>query len=312
MTRVEKPTLAVPDVEAFLAERHGGTVSDVEALEGGFWSSAFAYRFADRQLVARFGSIRSGYDADLAAMAYGGPDLPVPEVLEVGDAFGASYAISVRHHGRFLEDVREDEADTAGPAIVRLLGALKGVPPAPAESWHQRLRNGLVDDEATVNGGWREALRAHPEAERVFLACESRIGALLDACPERRDLIHNDLVHRNVLIAEDASRVNAVFSWKCAGRGDFLYDVAWCTFWGGSFHPGIAVADVFGRVVRAPWAAAHLDDAAVRHHCYELHVGATHLGWNAWIGDDDSLAVVARHTAAILEREPVRLPRPSG
>lgn len=312
MTRVEKPTLSVAEVEAFLAERHGVVVSDVVALEGGFWSSAFSYRADGRDLVARFGSIRSGYEADRDAMAYAGPDLPVPDVLEVGDAFGASFAISVRHHGRFLEDVRADEADVAGPAIVRLLAALKGVPPAPAESWRQRLRNGLVDDDATTNGGWREALRAHPEAERVFRETEARITSLLDRCPERRDLIHSDLVHRNVLIADDASRINAVFSWKCAGRGDFLFDVAWCTFWGGSFHPGIAAADLLARVVRAPWAAGDLEDAAVRHHCYELHVGATHLGWNAWIGDDEALATVTRHTGGLLEHGPVRLSQPNG
>ena len=48
-----------------------------------------------------------------------------------------------------------------------------------------------------------------------------------------------------MLVSDDAARVTAVFSWKCAQRGDALYDVAWCTFWGDTFHPGIAALDAF-------------------------------------------------------------------
>ncbi|MDQ1461988.1 MAG: hypothetical protein QOI08_3472, partial [Actinomycetota bacterium] len=40
-----------------------------------------------------------------AAMRFAGPDLPVPRVLEIGDAFDGSYAISERHFGVFLEEL---------------------------------------------------------------------------------------------------------------------------------------------------------------------------------------------------------------
>lgn len=130
------------------------------------------------------------------------------------------------------------------------------------------------------------------------------MGELREACPERRDVVHGDLLHRNVLVLEDASRVNAVFSWKCSVRGDFLFDTAWCTFWG-HLHPGIAAADVWGRVMTSEWANADpsgLVDARVRHHCYELQMGASHLGWLAWTGDDVGLRALADHTAMLLER----------
>jgi hypothetical protein len=99
-----------------------------------------------------------------------------------------------------------------------------------------------------------------------------------------------------------------VFSWKCSVRGDFLYDVAWCTFWG-AWHPGIAAIDVWGRLLEAPPAAGDdgaLTDAATRHHCYELQIGATHLGWYAWTGDREGLRAVADHTSHLLERGPLR------
>lgn len=302
------------EVEAFLTARHGGEpITDLEALSGGFWSSAFGYRSADgHDLVVRFGQLRDGFEADRSAMAYAGPDLPVPEVLEIGEAFDGAYAISVRASGRFLEDVTPDEADVAGPTIVRLLGALHAVPAdeavaaAPPDAWRRFLLDGLVDDPARTVHGWRDRLAADPALDRLFRACESRVLELSDACPERRDVVHGDLLHGNVLVTDDASKVNAVFSWKCSVRGDFLFDTAWCTFWS-HIHPGIAAADVLGRVTRSDWATADpadLDDAAVRHHCYELQIGASHLGWLTWTGDDAGLRALADHLAAILERGP--------
>jgi aminoglycoside phosphotransferase (APT) family kinase protein len=307
------------DVAAFLADLHGGPVRGLEPLAGGFWSSAFAYEVDGRELVLRLGSIRQGFEMDRAARAFNGPGLPVPEVLDVGDAFGGAYAVSVRHHGRFLQEVAPEEADVLGPTLAGLLAALRRVQAPLGASvawfdpdtasrdvtWRQWVADRLVDDPGHVVSGWRPKIAADPELDQLFTSCEGRIGELLDACPERRDLVHGDLLYSNVLLTEDASAVNGVFSWKCSVRGDFLYDVALCTFWG-PWHPGIAATDIFTRVVTSPdLSEADRADAALRHHCYELQIGAHHLGWNVWRGDDGILADVAAHTAMILERGPL-------
>jgi hypothetical protein len=89
-----------------------------------------------------------------------------------------------------------------------------------------------------------------------------------------------------VLVSPDAVRVEAALSWKCSARGDVLFDAAWCSFWA-PFHPGIAAADPQSGLLRAPAVRAEpgaLLGAAARRHCYELHIGFTHLGWNIWIG----------------------------
>jgi aminoglycoside phosphotransferase (APT) family kinase protein len=296
------------EVGRFLAALHGDAVDDLEQLHGGFWSAAYGYRVGDRALVLRIGQHRSWFEMDRDAMAYNAPGSPVPEVLEIGDAFGGAYAISVRHYGRFLETVAQDEADVVGPTIVRLLTALKAAPSAatPA-SWRDWLMRGLVDHPDQPQSGWRAKIASDRSLDSLFRMCGSRVEELSASCPERRDLVHGDLLHSNVLINDDASRVNAVFSWKCSTRGDFLYDVAWCTFWS-SFHPGIAAADVFHRVVDDASIAADpgaLDGAAERHHCYELHIGASHLGWNLWVGDEQALRAVAARTSEILARGPV-------
>ena len=132
---------------------------------------------------------------------------------------------------------------------------------------------------------------------------------LLDACPERRDLVHGDLLHGNVLVSAEADRVEAVFSWKCSVRGDFLFDAAWCSFWA-PWHEGVAAADPLAGLLAAPVLSADPGaflDAGARHHCYELDIGFTHLGWNIWTGNQAELSATTRRLAEILERGPLPL-----
>ena len=174
--------------------------------------------------MVRFGDVPEGCEMDRMAMTFAGPDLPVPEVLEVGQGLGRGYAVSVRHRGRFLETITPGEAVAAGPAIDRVLAGLRAVPAqsgVPAawyppgglahdSTWRGWLTAGLLDDPRNRVSGWRRILAADPNLDSLFRACEQRIGELVDACPERRDLVHGDLLNRNVLIAEDLSEVTAV------------------------------------------------------------------------------------------------------
>ena len=312
-----KPQLRLQEVQAFLQAHHRAPVRDLEALRGGYWSAAYSYRLDERDLVVRFGASREGYDMDQAAMPFGRPDLPVPEVLDVGEALGGAFAISVRHHGRFLEDVRPGEAETVGPAIGRMLAALRAntappdsapdwfgsVDPSPA-TWRQWLEWNLIDPPTWPNHGWRARLAEHADADRLFRACEDRLAALRDAWPERRDLVHSDLLHQNVLLNEAGDEVTAVFSWKLSVFGDFLWDVAWCSLWA-PWHPGVAALDLLDRTLASPdLTPADLVDAEVRHTAYMLQIGAQHLGWNAWRGDEAILRDVMARTEQVLESIP--------
>jgi len=303
----------------FLAGKYGA-VGELRLLEGGAWSSAYSFWHAGRALVIRFGPGKDWFEADRAAVSFSSPELPVPEVLEIGGAFDGAYAVSVRHYGTYLEDVRPDQSDVAGPMLASLLGALFNVPKSPdlPVRWHERpprsgaswrtwLYDRLVDDPAQPVHGWRATLSAHSDLDRIFRAGEARVRDLVEACPERRDLVHGDLLHANVLVSEDARRPNAVFSWKLSARGDFLYDLAWCTFctiW----YPGIAALDLWHLIHQEPSIkndARALVDAPIRHHCYELVIGLGALAWNSWTGDEYVLQQAAAHLTEVLERGPL-------
>jgi aminoglycoside phosphotransferase (APT) family kinase protein len=307
------------EVEAFLSTYHHAPVTELELLSGGFWSSAYGYRVGGRELVARFGQLREGFEMDRAAMAFDRPGLPVPQVLDVGQAFGGAYAISARHRGRFLEDIDGADAERAAEPVGRLLTALRaaGAPPDTPCAWHppgadpsvrtwrRWLLDGLVDDPARTVSGWRSKLALDPAVDLLFERGAARVRDLVESCPERRDLVHGDLLHGNVLLAHDLRAVTGVFSWKCSVFGDFLFDVAWCTFWS-AWHPGVAALDLWALTQAAKdVSATDRADAEWRHHCYELHIGCTHLGWNAWTDNTGALHAVARHLEHVLERGPL-------
>jgi aminoglycoside phosphotransferase (APT) family kinase protein len=304
-----RPDVPLADVEAFLLAKYGESIGSVTELPGGFWSAAYAYRVGGQDLVLRLGTIPEGFERDRAAMAFSSPDLPVPSVLEIGQAFGVGYAVSVRHFGRFLEDVGVDERDRSGPMLGRLLAALRRLDERPdlsvsgqpgdvarGDTWREHVLDKLVDDGTGRAAGWRAAMGDDRELERLFLACVSRIHDLLDACPERRNVVHGDLLYKNVLVSEDAAAVTGVYSWKRSVRGDFLYDTAYCTFFS-AWYPGVGAAD--------PWMVSRR-----RHHCYELTIGASHLG--AYLGTDDheNLRIARDRLDEILQRGPLRVTSP--
>ena len=301
------------EAAGFLAERYAGQARDVAELGAGDWSRAFSFRLDGRDLVARFGQHGEDFARDQQAMALSGPDLPVPPVLETGSALGGAYAVSERRFGVFLETLDADRWRRLLPALLRGLDTLRdaqalaagepagGAAPARAGGWREQLRAGLEDHPGQRVSGWRATLAGSVELDSLFTAGEHAVSGLLDGCPEIRHVLHRDLLNRNVLVAGDGSRLTAVFDWGCYGVGDFLYEVAWFTFWA-PWHAGLAAIDFRSAVLRH-YRATGLDVPRFdeRLRCYELHVGLTHLAYCAFTGDPGRhLPSIARRTREIL------------
>ena len=307
-TVVQAPAIDLDMATDFLATRFGAKASDVEPVAQGDWSRAFAFRSAGADRIVRFASVVDDFQRDRAAARYASPDLPIPAVLEIGEAFDGYYAISVRGFGEFLEDLDADAFARAVPAVLRMLDALRAVEldayagagawhgdgPAERASWRAHLLGVADDHPDSRTHGWRERLATRADDEAAFVDAFARMEPLVDACPELRHLIHSDLLHGNVLVADD--RVAAVFDWQCALAGDFLYDVAWLTFWSAWF-PSLAALDLRDAVM-----AHHHDiglavpDFDARLRCYEIHTGLATMSYQAFISDWTDLSWTAQRT----------------
>lgn len=289
--------VGIEQAAAFLRARFApAPVGELEPLGGGAWSRAYGFRAGGQDLVARFGRWREDYEADQRAMAWSGPDLPVPRLLEIGDAFGGAYALSERHHGRFLEDLDGEALDRLLPALLRMFDALRALPaPALAEgepAWREFLVRSLEDVPGERVSGWRAHLAADPGLDALWTAGVAALDGLLPACPELRHVLHLDLLHGNVLVADDG-RLEAVYDWGCTTVGDFAYELAWFSFWSPAY-PGLAAVDVAGAALaHLRTTDADLDRIDERLRAYEIHIGLTHLAYHAFSGEPEALREVA-------------------
>lgn len=305
MSDPDEGAVGIEQATAFLRARFGpAAVGELEPLGGGAWSRAYGFTTGGQELVARFGRWREDYEADRRAMAWAGPDLPVPRVLEVGDALGGAYALSERHHGRFLETLDADELERLVPALVRMFDALRAQPsPAPADgepTWREFLIRSLDDVPGGRVSGWRARLAADADLDTLWTAGATALEGLLPACPQLRHVLHLDLLHGNVLVDPDARRLEAVYDWGCTTVGDFAYELAWFRFWSPA-HEGLAAVDVAGVALEHLGTTdADLDRIADRLRAYEIHIGLAHLAYHAFSDEPEALRWVAERMRLLL------------
>jgi aminoglycoside phosphotransferase (APT) family kinase protein len=297
---------------SFLVAHYGGAALDVILLGEGAWSRAFGFRANGHDLVARFGAYREDFEKDQYAFKFAGPDLPVPMVIEVGQAFDGAFAISERCFGSFLELLDFEPLCRLLPSLLRLFDAMREFPvdqavsvrwpPNPRQhlTWHEWLASSVVDEGNPRVGGWRGDLAKIVELDELFDRGVDVLHSLVEYCPSELHLIHGDLLNRNVLVNDDALRLEAVFDWGCSMYGDFLYDIAWFTFWA-PWYPGVAALDV-RTLVQTHFREIELDvpNFTKRLACYELQIGLTHLAYNTLIKSPDARLEVAQRTEQVL------------
>ena len=298
--------------EAFLVERFGDGVEMGDDLPQGEWSRAYAFRHRGRDLVVRFNPDRHAFDVDLLALRFASARLPIPAVLEVGEADGGHYAISERAYGDFLEDLPRQRMQAAVPSLLETLDALRTADTSASTGFGPWDLNGngrnrswpefLLDVDAgtpdAFRSTWRKELARSDPAERTFWDGMRELEALSGRCPDRRDLIHSDLLNRNAFVS--GARITALIDWQCAIYGDHLFELAWFTFWG-PWHPGLAAAGLRDRALdRWRIAGVDLTDADLRLRCYEIRIGVSHLIYNSWRRDPTNLEATARRTRDVL------------
>jgi len=272
-------------------------VSAPRRLAQGEWSAAYAFSRGAEPLIARFSAYRDDFEKDrFAADRFASPALPIPRVLETGEAFDGFYAISEAAPGRHIDDVSGPELRALLPALFAALDAARtaslegtcgyGVWGAAGNARHPTWRAALLDVAADGPGrrtsGWRERLAASPAGIRPFERAYARLEALTRDVAVGRHLVHSDLLHFNVLVAN--TRITAVLDWGSSLYGDFLYDLAWFRFFAPWF-PAAREVDVTEEVL-SHWRAVGLavPDLERRMECCLLHIGLDAQAYCAFAG----------------------------
>jgi hygromycin-B 4-O-kinase len=282
---LEKINLSGRQLQSMISAALGRSGEELAPIEYGDWSSAFSFSLDRREYVLRVSRIDEDFLRDAYAQRFNSPRLPVPKMIHFGRQCENWFAISEKAPGVLLDLLSPSQMQNTIPAIIDLLDALRIADVSGshgfggwdvegnggAESWRGSLLSINRDDPEDRIGGWRAKLEASQidagRFDRLFL----RFASMVETCPEIRHLIHADLLHFNVLI--DRGRISAVLDWGCARYGDFLYELAWFTFWGDWVKPMRGID--WRSIARGyyPERGVEIPDYDRRLDAYELHIG---------------------------------------
>ena len=305
-------------VLAFLKERfrHDVESGSIEPTGHGEWSRAFYFCVADgAEYVVRFSARDEDFLKDQFATRFASARLPMPRLLEVGPALDGYYAISERVRSEFIENRDAPAMQRLLPWLFEVLDACRvadlsattgfglwgGDGVGRHASWRDVLLKFAIDSPTNRTFGWQQQLPRSAVGQRAFEAAYRRLTTLVDACPNQRHLLHSDLLNFNVLVQND--RISAVLDWGSSMYGDFLWDLAWFTFWQPWYRSWSALD--LRQAARAHYSKIGLavPNYSERMHCCELAIGLDGLAYQAYAGHWDNLAWTARRLLGLLQQD---------
>lgn len=217
------PTEAV----ARLLRSRCGETPALQRLPAGLTAAAFAFRHAGADFVIRISHTEAAFGKGAyVSRSFGGPGLPVPQVVETGHLGpGHAFCISRRAPGRRLHELDPEAAERRAGASTSSISAIAATPLGDTAGF------GPFDaDGAGAHATWRDFLPAAPGGEwgHADMATVARmreaVTALSGGCPEMRGLVHGDFGSANLICEGD--RITAVIDWTLALHGDPLSEWA--------------------------------------------------------------------------------------
>lgn len=305
------------DTARFLQSRFGDDVRDVTPTGGGAWSDAFSYVHKDTKYVIRWSDHSEHFERDALAASYARDGLPVPQILNLGRAGDHYYAISPFVEGSFFEQLSKSDLKKSLPSIRAMFAALRtvdlpdrtgygawnGTGNGQFDSWRAFLLDINNDRPESLIHGWRESLATSSLGTEVFDRLYGLLAAAVDVCPDHRQLIHSDLINRNVLIRDGL--VRAVLDWGSSNYGDALFDIAWIIFWE-AWYPNFQAIRLSDRLLDDYRSGPASDTANFerRLYCYLLHIGLDSISYNAYRQDWPNAEAAATRTEELVSHFP--------
>jgi hygromycin-B 4-O-kinase len=298
--------LSVEKVHAFLAERFLA-VRNVTEIQSGAWSNAFAFDAQERELILRIGAHREDFEKERVAATWNSADVPIPEVLDLGDAFDGYYIVSQRHYGTKLADLHPSRVPRVMSSLIEVVSAMRQVPlpgkgfgiwlapncDAPSPTWADYLCS-VVDRDESRLVAWRAKLATHPRAHDAFQRGTVALQESADLLPNTRSLVHADLLLNHLV--NDNDGIAIVFDWANALAGDPTYDIAWILFC-------IPWFPMVNRQHVLQLAEMHFPHENLERllNIYELHIGVASLQYLAYAEDLAGLETSTHRIEQILQ-----------
>lgn len=284
---------------------------NIERIGHGEWSRAYSFQaIDDREYVVRFSSLDEDFRKDRLAARYATRALPIPRILDFGQAFDGYFAIAPRAEGGYLDDLGAADMRRVLPALFGAVAAMRDADiahtrgfgvwhadgDAPSATWQDVLLDVARDRTGERLSGWRAALEQSPTGAGPFNTAYAHLVDLAKVVPDARHLLHADLLNYNVLVR--GNRLSAVLDWGSAMYGDWLLDIAWLNFWQ-PWYPSWASIDFLAEAKSYFRIGA---DFELRTRACQLLIGLGEQVYCAWRGPSryPQLEAVAQRTLALI------------
>jgi len=279
------------------------------AIERGQVAQTLAFTVEDQPYVLRFNA--DNMDAnfekeDFIARYFVVKEVPIPAMVRYGRLGELHFCITEKAEGQCMDQLTQEQAEQAAPAIVAVLGAIHatdvsayegygifdGVGQGLFPSWPAYLL--AVRDEERADGffgKWHSLFETSFLERDTFDQVSSHMERLLEYCTNERYLVHGGFGFGNLLMHNGI--VTGVIDWLDAKYGDFLYDVAWLDFWAPEqgyperFHTSYSNRGVDVRALHE------------RIQCYQCYIALDAMRFFAKADNPDSYAFVKDRVEAI-------------
>jgi hygromycin-B 4-O-kinase len=304
---------SIVDVQQFLTGHFNAPIHGLELVgRQGEWSRAYTFSVKGAPKIVRFSAVDEDFRKDAIAASLASPWVPAPPIEAIGEVFDGYYAISPRIDGVLIEDLEAVELRRTMPALYDLFLALRRVDISTTSgyggfdthgngafpSWKAYLENAAVDQPSSRTAGWLEKLSRNQAAYTTYQKAHDLLYERLEVVPEERCLVHNDLLHYNLLVQD--GHITGVIDWGCALYGDFLYDLAMYTTWQ-FYYPAMHGINIL-KDARDFFAARgvqtqHFEE---RVQCYQIHLLLDSISYNAFKENQENLALTIQRLREIL------------
>ncbi|MCX6755778.1 MAG: aminoglycoside phosphotransferase family protein [Candidatus Nomurabacteria bacterium] len=288
-------------VLSFLRENFDPEIKELEFLKGGESSQAFAFNSKGLDLVARVNKgARSFYKDEYASKYFTKKDLPIPEIIETVKLDDIHYVcISKRALGQTINLLPEEEYQKILPELISILGEINSIDISDSNGFGKWNKDGLGESES-----WKDfilAVGTHINKDELFNTSflekdvwdkiYSKIEELVEFCPEERFLIHSDYGSNNVV--SNNGKITGILDWGESMYGDFIYDVAWLSFWSIKNDPN--------KNAEQAYRDMNLENFEERLLCYKLRIGLGSLAFYAYSEQKDKYESIKERTLNLLK-----------
>jgi hygromycin-B 4-O-kinase len=286
-----KTTANIEDIISFLKEDFSHEITNFEVINGGEGSQAYSFSVGEASYIIRINKHRSlGFQKDeYASIHYTTNIIPIPKIYKIGKINNdLHFCISEKVKGKILTSFSNEERRQHVPELFNVLDAIH------ATSIDTTVGYGSWNAEGQgENTSWKEFLleidkfvKSTPGVpglfETTFLEKDfwdttaARFMELVAYCPEDRFLVHGDYGFNNALA--EGNTITGIIDWENSVYGDFLYDVAWLSFWSWDIDYQKLYLE------HATKKGIVIENFNERMLCYKLFIGLRSAGFFAYSG----------------------------